>query len=256
MGTINDKKFILVTGGTSGIGAATSLMLLEKGYGVIIMFGNDPERAEKQKQELIEKGYGEDIDFVYLQADVSDEVPLFKRLDTIKQKERIFTLINNAGALHRGKLDELNQEHWSRVFGVNVFGIVNMSKWFSMNCSSAQVIINIGSIRGMPHIGRTNNIIYSVSKACIPNLTACLAKELGPKIRVVGILPGTIDTPQRQGISEDESKIYGEENTIVKRLGRPDEIASLCMYLISKEAEYITGTSIVIDGGYSINYIH
>lgn len=256
MGNNPRKQFAIITGGTSGIGYATARRFLKSGYGVIIVFGSDTDRAESKKQDLISLGYAQDFDFMFIRTDISAEESIKHELaipDPIRKK--ITVLVNNAGALKRGAFHELRTSDWQYVFGVNVFGIVSMTNWFSKNCSSARVVINMGSIRGFTHVSRLNNMIYSVSKACIPTLTAVLAKQLGPNIRVVAILPGTIDTPQRQGITEEEFKLYGEDNTILKRIGTPDEIAEICLFLASENAGYITGTSITVDGGYSINYI-
>lgn len=256
MGNDSRKQFAIITGGTSGIGYATARRFLENGYGVIIMFGNDSDRAESKKKELSSRGYLEGIDFLFVHADISTEESIENGLsmpDSIREK--VTVLVNNAGALKRGAFQDLHTSDWQYVFGVNVFGIANMTKWFSENCPSARVVINIGSIRGLTHVSRLNNMIYSVSKACIPTLTAVLAKQLGPGIRVIAVLPGTIDTPQRQGITEEEFKLYGEDNTILKRIGAPDEIADICLFLASEKAGYITGTSITVDGGYSVNYI-
>lgn len=256
MGNDSRKQFAIITGGTSGIGYATVRHFLESGYGVVIMFGNDTDRAESKKMELVSLGYSEGNDFLFVHADISTEESIEHGLaipDSVRKK--ITVLVNNAGALKRGAFQKLHTSDWEYVFGVNVFGIVNMTSWFSKNCPSARVVINIGSIRGFTHVSRLNNMIYSVSKACIPTLTAVLAKQLGPDIRVVAILPGTIDTPQRQGITEEEFKLYGEDNTILKRIGTPDEIAEICLFLASEKAGYITGTSITVDGGYSVNYV-
>ncbi|HRH55611.1 MAG TPA: SDR family oxidoreductase [Candidatus Paceibacterota bacterium] len=256
MGKNTKKEFVIVTGGTSGIGYAAVCHFLKNGYGVVVMYGNDTDRALTKERELVEQGYVSGEDFFFVHADVSKTGILQEALSSIEAiRDQITVLINNAGMLKRAPFEELQEEDWHAVFGVNVFGIAHMSQWLHMECPNARVIINIGSIRGFAHVSRLNNMIYSVSKACIPTLTAVLAKQLGPAIRVVGILPGTIDTPQRQGITEEEFKMYGEDNTIQGRLGTPEEVADLCLFIASERARYITGTSITIDGGYSVNYI-
>lgn len=256
MGKAEQNKYAIVTGGTSGIGYATALHFLKNGYGIVIMYGNDVDRAESKRKELTEFGYREGDDFFLLRADVSSPEAINVALQEIAPiKDRVTVLINNAGMLKRAPFTELSEHDWHDVFGVNVFGVAHMSQWLSEHCPNAAVIINIGSIRGFAHVSRLDNMIYSVSKACIPTLTAVLAKQLGPKIRVVGLLPGTIDTPQRQGITAEEFSLYGEDNTIQGRIGAPDEVAALCLFIASDKAGYITGTSITIDGGYSVNYI-
>lgn len=256
MGKDTEKQFAIITGGTSGIGYATACRFLDNGYGVVIMYGNDKGRAEQKERELKEQGYASNEDFIFVHADVSKTDAIESALRELGPiRDRVTVLINNAGALKRLAFEDLTEQDWHEVFGVNVFGIAHMSQWLYKNCSNARVVINIGSIRGFAHVSRLNNMIYSASKACIPTLTALLAKQLGPKVRVVGVLPGTIDTPQRQGITEEEFRLYGESNTIQGRLGAPDEVADLCLFIASDSARYITGSCITIDGGYSVNYV-
>ncbi len=253
MGEISKKK-VLVTGGVSGIGSSIVLRFLEGGYHVVINYFGDEEKARAVTHDLERKGYAPGNDFVLFDADISNEEVFVNKANELRV-DSLELLINNAGILKRGDFSSLSQKDWLDVFNVNVFGIVNTSKWFMKNCPQANCIINMGSVRGLPHVSRTENIIYSVSKSTVPTLTAVLAKALGPKIRVNAIIPGTIDTPQRQGITKQEAALYGEENAIIKRLGAPKEVADLCFFLASKEAGYITGSNFTIDGGYSINYI-
>jgi NAD(P)-dependent dehydrogenase (short-subunit alcohol dehydrogenase family) len=209
------------------------------------------------KEELLSFGYNENDNYMFIRADVGNEKMLNETISDIPESVlgRIDTLINNAGILKRGELMDLTYSDWIDVFSVNVFGIVNVSKILVSKCSNLSNIVNIGSIRGEPAISRGNNIIYSISKSTIPTLTAVMAKNLGPKIRVNAILPGTINTPQRQGISQEETALYGESNSVIPRLGKPEEVAELCYFIASEKGSYITGSSIVIDGGYTINYI-
>lgn len=250
------KKSVLVTGGTSGIGLGIVRRYLRGGFCVVINYHNDKKRADNIKKNLQKEGFIINKDFFILDANIADEGEFFMAARKIpKAFSGLEILVNNAGILRRGKFKELKQQDWLDVFGVNVFGMINVSKWFALNCSQARAIINIGSIRGLPHISRTQNMIYSVSKACIPTVTAVLAKEMGPKIRVNAIIPGTIDTKQRQGLTPEEKLIFGEKNSIIGRLGKTEEVAELCIFLTSRNAEYITGSSFIMDGGYNINYI-
>ena len=252
-----NKRAAFITGGTSGIGLAMVKKYLDEGYFIIINFYNGGKKLPLVQEELSALDYHENNDYIFFCADIGDEVALTKRFTEISEDilKNIDTLINNAGVLKRGDILELQQSDWIEVFNVNVFGIINLSKLLLSKCSSLANIINIGSIRGEPAISRIDNIAYSISKSTIPTLTAVMAKNFGPKVRVNAILPGTIDTPQRQGISQDESVLYGESNSIVKRLGKPEEVADLCYFITSEKGSYITGSSIVIDGGYIINYV-
>ena len=250
------KKAVLITGGTSGIGYSIVMKYLQNNFFVVINYCHNGKNIIEVKKDLKNQGFIIDKDYILVQADVGDEKKLFNVLESIPTqiKDSIEVLVNNAGALKRGDVLHLTQEDWMSIFNVNVFGVINCSKWFYEKCKMAKSIVNIGSIRGYPHIARTNNIAYSVSKSTIPTLTAALAKSFGKKIRVNSILPGTIDTPQRQGVFGEDLKLYGESNAILKRLGQPKEIADICLFL-TENATYMTGSSVVIDGGYMINYI-
>ncbi len=252
-----NKRAVFITGGTSGIGLAMVKKYLHEGCFVVINYCNGGKKVSLVKEELSDLGYHEGCDYVFFRADVGDEETLTQKFTEISENilENIDTLINNAGILKRGKILELKQSDWIEVFNVNVFGIINLSKLLSVKCPNLTNIINIGSIRGEPAISRCNNVAYSISKSSIPTLTAVIAKTLGPKVRVNAILPGTINTPQRQGISPEELVLYGETNSIIKRLGKPEEVAELCYFITSDKGSYITGSSIVIDGGYMVNYI-
>ncbi|MEK7629395.1 MAG: SDR family NAD(P)-dependent oxidoreductase [Patescibacteria group bacterium] len=204
------KKLVLITGGTSGIGLGIAINYLKKGYGVVINYFNDYKRSEDVKKHLVGLGFYFNSDFFIVKADIGDEGNFNNKIRVIKNKYKdIEILINNAGILKRGNFLNLTQKDWLSVFNVNVFGIINISKWFAKTCKNAKTIINIGSIRGMPHASRTENMIYSVRKSTVPTITAVLAKTLGPKIRVNAIIPGTIDTPQRQGLTRRAKNLWG-----------------------------------------------
>lgn len=252
-----NNKTIFVSGGTSGIGFAIVEKYLKEGYFVIINYNKGGMSVNVVKEKLHMSGYLEKIDYLLFSADVSNENNLCDSLNTLSFDliRTVTILINNAGILHRSNICELTQQDWINVFNVNVFGYSFLAKWFFKQAPNLNNIINIGSIRGESAITRINNAAYSISKSTIPALTALQAKTFGPKVRVNAILPGTINTPQRQGISNDEIKLYGEKNSIIPRLGKPEEIAEMCFFITSSKVEYMTGTSIILDGGYSINYI-
>ncbi|MCX6756262.1 MAG: SDR family oxidoreductase [Candidatus Nomurabacteria bacterium] len=252
-----NKQAVFITGGTSGIGFSLVEKYIQEGFFVVINYCNGGKNISIVIDKLLISGYVENKDYIFFRADITNESELTNLFTSIDSSiiEKICICINNAGILKRGSILELNQSDWVDVFNVNVFGVVNVSKLIATKCKNLNNIVNIGSIRGEPAISRTNNIAYSISKSTIPTLTAVMAKSFGPQIRVNSILPGTIDTPQRQGISEEELELYGESNTICSRLGKPEEIAELCFFITSKKSSYITGSSFVIDGGYTVNYI-
>lgn len=251
------KKTILITGGTSGIGLALVKKYLSEKYFVIINYNNGGRKLPSVKRELYRFGFEENQQYIFFRANVGNEKSLRKEFRKLPKaiSKNINILINNAGILKRGNFLELTQADWIKVFNVNVFGAINFSKLLVESCSKLSNIVTIGSIRGNPAISRVDNIAYSISKSTIPTITAVLAKNLGPKIRVNAVLPGTINTPQRQGIAKKDMALYGESNSILKRLGGPEEVAELCYFITSEKGEYITGSNIVIDGGYTINYV-
>lgn len=247
---------VFISGGTSGIGLGIVKKYLKEGHFVVINY-NKGGASLSETCDILEKiGFAEKVHFSFLQADVSKESSLFAALDSQKELlQDVGILINNAGILIRGHMNDLTEQDWLGVFGVNVFGCIFLTKWFSKNSEKLNNIINIGSIRGLPSVTRVNNPAYSVSKSSIPSLTAVMAKTYGPNIRVNAIIPGTIDTKQRQGITKKEEALYGESNAIMNRLGKPREVANLCHFITSPDNEYMTGSTITIDGGYSVNYI-
>lgn len=251
------KQTVLITGGTSGIGLSLVKKYLSEKCFLIINYNKGGKGLLVVKKELFNLGYKEDKEYIFFRADIGNEKKLRKEFQKLPKDitKRINILVNNAGILKRGNFLELSQKDWLEVFNVNVFGVINFSKLLVELCPKLLNIITIGSIRGNPAISRVDNIAYSISKSTIPTITAVLAKNLGPKIRVNSILPGTINTPQRQGITKKEMSLYGKSNSILKRLGRPEEIAELCYFVTSKKGSYITGSNIVIDGGYLVNYI-
>lgn len=250
-----NKQFILITWATSWIWLSIAFKFLAEGYGVIFNFRWDKANDIQILSWKLNK-YTENKDYIFLNADISIESTLYKQLDTIPEeiKNNIFAIVNNAAILRRWVLDSLTQKDWEDVFSVNVFAIISLVKWWKANCKNLQNIVNIWSIRWIPHVTRTNNMIYSISKSVIPSLTAVLAKDLWPKIRVNSISPGTIDTKQRQWITIEENDLYWAKNSILNRLWTTQEIADLCFFIINT-ATYLTWSNIVMDGWYAINYI-
>lgn len=251
------KRKILITGGTSGIGFAVAERSLEEGLFPIMTYLNDDFNTEKAQERLEQKGFINERDFKILYFDVSSIESINKAMSIFSADDLndVYYLVNSAAILKRGSILTLSAEDWGVTLNTNVLGIVNMSKYFYENCLNASAIINIGSIRGEPAVARSENAAYSISKSTIPTLTALLAKTFQKKIRVNAVSPGTTDTKQRAGISETENKKSGYENTILERIGKPEEIADMVLFLLSDKALYITGSNFIVDGGYSVNYI-
>ena len=238
----DNKKRILVTGGASGIGAVIVEKLALSGHRIAVIDCN---------QKAINGRFGilSSVDLVFL-GDVSDSTSMdsvFNELDN--HWNGLDVVINNAGVSIPASMMNTTLEIWQRTLSVNLTGVFIVSQRAAsrMLNQGSGAIINIASVSGM--IGMPNYLSYNVSKAGVIELTKTLALELSPSIRVNAICPGYVLTPmQEQEYTSDQLNELA--NSIpIKRLGKTTEIAALVAYLISEDAQFINGSSIVIDGG-------
>jgi 3-oxoacyl-[acyl-carrier protein] reductase len=243
---------VLVTGGSRGIGRAVALSFGKEGAKVCVNYQESKDAAEKVCQEI--RGLGTEA--LSAKADVADagqvKQMVRKVVDEFKQ---IDVLVNNAGVLFRGDTFVLDDTKLERMFEVNVRGVLSCTREVAplMTTKRAGSIINIASIAalGTTAMGTTQ---YSMTKAAIVTLTKRLALELGEYgIRVNCIAPGFIETDlNRGGRTEEEfGKIVKSyiDKTMLRRIGTPDEIATVALFLASKEASFVTGQTITVDGG-------
>lgn len=235
-------KRTLITGGSSGIGAAIAERFLAEGSQVIVLSRNADNLAE------IHDTYP-DLSAT-LQADVGnsqDVARAFQELDRIWGGLDI--LINNAGISIRNKFLEIETEDWERTIKTNLNGTFFTSQHAARRMIKQEggVILNMGSTNGI--IGHPNYADYNASKAGVIQLSQSMALELAPKIRVNVICPGYVLTPMQEAEYTDQMLRECESKIPLGRLGRPDEVASLFAFLASDEAAYITGHTYLIDGG-------
>jgi len=240
-----DGRRALVTGGASGIGEATCRVLTSAGASVIIV-DVDRARAESLAREL--PGASVKI------FDISDESAVRAAIADVTSLD---ILINNAGIGLVGSIEETEAADFERLLRVNVTGTYLMTRALMPQLlASAGNIVNLGSVAGL--VGIKRRFAYCTTKGAVVAMTRQLAVEYAGRLRVNCICPGTVDTPFVEGYlekyhSHEKDKIRAELNQRqpVGRLGRPEEIAHLVLYLCSPEAAFVTGSVVTIDGGWT-----
>jgi len=247
------KKVAIVTGGGQGIGKAIAKKFLENSISVVIA-EIDEEAGRETEEEYSSLG-----EIKFIKTDVSNEEEVRNMIEeTIKIFGRINYLINNAGIGINKHISELTLEEWNRVLGVNLTGAFLCSKYaYPYLKKEKGVIINIASTRAF--MSEPNTEAYSASKGGIYALTHALAISLGPDIRVNCISPGWIEVSEWKKKSlrkPAELTELDHKQHPVGRVGRPEDIANLVLYLISDDAGFITGANFIVDGGMTRKMIY
>ncbi|MDA3932088.1 MAG: 3-oxoacyl-[acyl-carrier-protein] reductase, partial [Tenericutes bacterium] len=237
------NKTVLITGASRGIGKAIALAFAKVGANVVINYNHSKDKAEALVQEI--EGLGAKA--FAIQADVSNfeqaKALIESAIDTFGQ---INVLINNSGITKDNLMLRMKEEDFDQVINVNLKGTWNMCKHITKHFlkNKAGSIINISSVVGL--IGNPGQSNYVASKAGIIGLTKSLAKEFGSRnITVNAIAPGFIETEMTEKLS-DEIKEYYLKQIPLNRLGQPEDIADLCVFLASDKARYITGQTISV----------
>ncbi|MGB4844192.1 MAG: 3-oxoacyl-ACP reductase FabG [Ferruginibacter sp.] len=238
-------KFALVTGGSRGIGRAVCIKMAEMGYNVLINYKTNEEEAKNTLAMVKEKGTDGEI----IQFDVSDKEAIKSKLGgwmEANEDKVIEVLVNNAGIREDGLMMWMKDEHWESVMKTNLDSFFYVTRLVvnSMLMKKYGRIINMVSLSGLKGLpGQTN---YSAAKAGVIGATKALAQEIGRKgITVNAVAPGFIKTDMTEELNEAELK-----NLVpLKRFGLPEEVAHTVAFLASKEAAYITGEVISVNGG-------
>jgi NAD(P)-dependent dehydrogenase (short-subunit alcohol dehydrogenase family) len=245
----SDRLKALVTGASSGIGAATAVELSRRGYAVGVHYFNNEEGGRGTVQSIRSSG-GQAIG---VKADVRRKSDVDELVATVlKEFGTIDVLVNNAGSLlGRVPFLEMSEDHWNEVFRLNVTSVFCCTQAVvkHMARQKSGVVINVASIAAR-HGGGPGAISYAAAKGAVLTLTRGLAKELAPYgIRVNGVNPGVILTPFHERFTTEE-QMKGMVKTItMKRAGTPEEIATVIAFLASPDARYITGETIEVNGG-------
>ena len=242
------SKVCLITGGARGIGRAIAIELAKKGYDVVINYLAS-EKEALELQNILNMEYH--VSSLAIRADIADEKAVDAMVDEIEAKlGSVDILINNA-AIDLANLFHLKKaEDFRRTLDVNVVGAFNCAKrvYHAMLEKEYGRIINIGSTNGI-NTYYPMCLDYDASKAALISLTHNLAFELAPYVNVNCIVPGFIGTEKELDGYDDEFLQSEVEKIMVKRYGKPEEVAYLVRFLLSDEANFINNAIIRIDGG-------
>ena len=236
------NKTVLVTGGTRGIGASI-VRHFENLNAEVIATGANKDQLHKSINRRVKYHY----------LDLKNEKSISDFIEYISQRKKIDVLINNAGMNKIDPIEKIKDEDWHNIYNINLYGPFLLTREISkiMKKNKYGRIVNIASIFGV--ISREKRAAYSSTKSGLIGLTKATAHDLAKdNILVNSISPGFIDTELTKNILGEKSMKEISSSIPLKRLGDPDEIAKLVLFLTSDQNTYITGENIIIDGGYTI----
>ena len=248
-----NKKVAVITGATGGIGFQVAKRLGQDGY-TVILNGIEDEQGAKRVEELTAEG----ITAEYIGFDVTSDDAVTKNITAIGEKYgQIDVLVNNAGGLGgRSRFEEMTTEFYRFVMALNLDSVFFASRAAipflkkSKNASIINYTSNAGWNAGGPGAG-----VYGTSKAGVHAITRALAKDLAEyNIRVNAVSPGSIDTPFHAQIKATKPEVFASwaNSILLGRIGKPEEVASVVSFLVSKDASFITAETIQIGGGQAL----
>ena len=244
--TQNQKKVVLVTGASRGIGKAVAERFAREGYAVALHYNTGKVDAEAAVQKLTSAG----DTAMAVQADVRDSAQVQQMVDTVSHAlGNIGILINNAGIAQQKLFTDITDEEWHNMFAVHVDGTFYCTRAVLpvMIRQKQGCIVNISSMWGQ--VGGSCEVHYSAAKGAIQAMTKALAKEVGPSgVRVNCVAPGVIQTEMNK-LLDTETLEALREDTPLEMLGTAEHVADLVYFLCSEQATFITGQIMGINGG-------
>ena len=241
-----EGRVALVTGASRGIGKATAIKLANEGADVAVHYVRSATPAEAVCEEVRTLGRRA----IALQADIADRAAVNEMVaQATAALGPIELLVNNAGDVGNMDFDQLTPEHWDRIIGINLTGPFNVI-WAVKEGMVQQKfgrIVNVSSIAALAP--RPNQFAYAAAKAGVISFTKSACDPLAPhNIRINSLAPGAIDTDMIHEISSEMLE-HLRSTTPLQRLGTPDEMANVILFLLSEDASYMTGATIIASGG-------
>ncbi len=243
------NKVALITGAARGIGAAVALKLAQDGYDIVLNYRTSQQDALSLAEKLETLG----VRVLPYCADVgnSDEVNAMVEA-AVARFGSITALVNNAGIAAQTLFTDISEEQWRKMLNTHVDGAYHCCKAVlpSMIRDHAGKIVNISSVWGIS--GASCEVHYSTAKAALIGMTKALAKEVGPSnIQVNCVAPGVIQTDMLAAFNDEDLRVL-EEQTPLCRLGTPADVANAVSFLLSEQADFITGQVLAVDGGFCV----
>lgn len=233
-------KRAFITGGARGIGRAVAERFAEDEWGIDVHYNQSADRAETLAERIGAKT---------VQANLAEEADL-ERLKSTLAEDPPDVLVNNAGVAIGDEPGDPASGDWQKTLDVNLTAASELTR-VTAEAMDEGAIVNVTSIRGLPHGSRPGITAYCASKAGLENVTKSLAQHFAPDVRINSVAPGFHDTEMNADLPED----YRAEvaaNTPMDRFGQPEETADAVFFMTSENASFITGETLVVDGGLSI----
>jgi len=241
------NKVAVVTGASKGIGAAIAKSLAAEGAAVVVNYASSRAGADQVVKDITAKG-GKAI---AVQADVAKATDVGRLFaETQKAFGRLDVLVNNAGVYEFAPLGDVTEKHFHRMFDTNVLGLILATQEAAKHLPEGGSVINIGSV--VSRLTPPASAVYTATKSAVDAVTHVLAKELGPKkIRVNSINPGGVETEgfHSAGLAGGDFEKAMIAQTPLGRLGQPQDIAPIAVFLASEESRWLTGETLLVSGG-------
>ncbi len=241
------SKAVIVTGASKGIGSAIAIAMAKAGASVVVNYRSSSSDAARIVTTIQQAG-GKAVS---VQGDVANAGDCHRIIEAaLLSFGRLDCLINNAGVYHYAPLGSITEQDFARQFGVNVFGALMLTQAAVPHLSPGSTIINIGSL--VSRLTPPGSAVYSATKAALDAITGVLARELGPSgIRVNSINPGLTETEgtHAAGFIGTEKQIERTKQSPLGRIGQPQDIADIAVFLASEESAWLTGEILLASGG-------